>query len=176
MPKIHKHLKKILHPNRWFIWAIVIAVIASAALFFYIVISGLNDQASQQFSNLTPRMVFSDQALGFSVLYPRGWVLERDTDNHKSVVFENLGGIPESITVSKISAADAIKIKTSLKPMGISAEDNYSQNNIIIDYFHVGTNSKNSFDAAIIKTLNNYYYVNGSSLYFQKFLNNFSSL
>src|ERR1700690_4194352 len=141
MPKIHKHLKKILHPNRWFIWAIVVTVIASAALFFYIVISGLNDQANQQFSNLTPRMVFSDQTFGFSVIYPRGWVLERDTDNHKSVVFENLGSTPESITVSKISASDAVKIKDSLKLMGISNEDNYSKGNANIDYFHIGANS-----------------------------------
>ena len=43
---LHRHLTRVLHPNRHFIWAILFSSIASAVLLAYIIISSINFDTS----------------------------------------------------------------------------------------------------------------------------------
>lgn len=77
--KIHIHLKRKIHKNRWMAWAIVAMILSAATLVSYIEVSDLNFE--REVSNHTNRQLwqsYRNYKLGFSLRFPPDWGIESD--------------------------------------------------------------------------------------------------
>ena len=165
--RLSGHLKKTVHPNRYFIWALFLILIAGSALAGYIIISSYSFDRNFIFSDITSRKVFTDLQKGYSARYPGNWVLERDQNGN--MVFDNPRNIAESITVYSGEQGSAAALRKSLK---ITAERNIARDNLKIDLISA-LSGKNQLNVALISSNTKFFYLEGYSPTFEEFVNNF---
>lgn len=163
---------KVLHPNRYFIWAVFVILFIFAALISYIYISTLQMDNESVFSQTISRRNYTNSALGFAVKYPNSWTLENTVTG--GIVFENPADIEENITV----VSGSLGLETQIRKALVQRHEIDYQKpgySVAIIKADSGKNSSN-FDAAIIKTPRKLFYISGRSAYFQGFVNNFKPL
>lgn len=161
---------KALHPNRWFIWTIVLIVIILGSLFAYITISSLNESSEQSSALLLPRQmpVYTSVSLGLSMQYPTGWVI--DNSSSTAITFDNPGSASESITVSKATTASITKLE---KSSGIISKSNYVNNGLqitVLTLKGVGHDSSPT-KVGIVQSAKSAFVVTGGSDQFTTILN-----
>jgi|GEM_PF-3474100 len=171
--KIHRKRKfnRVLHPNRHFIWAIVLIVLSGTALCAYILISSYKDDYGSVSAPLTQRHVFVDQGDGYSAFYPQDWQLEKDRAG--SIIFENPSDPGENITVAVTFLKYEKVIRNSLN---ILNESDFSRGNT--QYAVITTGTKGGvadIDVALVKTATRLYYISGHSDFFREFVGGFKS-
>src|SRR5579864_8082624 len=96
-----KKFKKVIHPNRHFIWAISVLVISGLALSAFIYITSSQEDFSSVFPFLLQRKTFISASQHYAVSYPKNWQLEKDQSGN--VIFENPDNANESISVALTS-------------------------------------------------------------------------
>jgi hypothetical protein len=168
--KLHHKLKKVIHPNRYFIWALFLLLISAVSLASYIMVTAYSFDRSFVFADIATRKVFTDHQAAYSVRYPNNWVLERGTGGN--MTFENPENSKESITISPGALDIEPIIKNSLH---IQVERNIARDNLKIDFIQSGDSKQGDevFNVAIIKTPQKLFYVSGYSPVFEQFVNNF---
>ena len=112
--KTKRHpLVRVIHPNRYFIWAIVALVGSAAVLFAYIKITDITAVLNDQVTAVhTGGKQFFDSTLGFKLMYPPDWQIEMG-DN--AVTFDDPVNTNNSVTITKESLSEAAYFKKSLK-------------------------------------------------------------
>jgi hypothetical protein len=163
-------LARTLHPNRWFIWTIVLMVIIMGSLFAYITISSLNESSEQSSGLLQPRQMptYTSVTLGVSMQYPTGWVI--DNSSNTAITFDNPGNSSESITVSKATVASIAKLE---KSSGLLSKSNYVNNGLQITTLTLkgpGQDQEN-VKVGIVQSSKSAFVVTGSSGQFTAILN-----
>ncbi len=164
----HKRWSRVLHPNRYFIWAIAYIVVSFLALLSYIYVSSINLDNQSVFSQQT-RKTYTNSKQGFTVKYPMTW--ELDNDPSGNIVFQNPNNIQESITVTEANLNMETIIRHSMTIVQETSYDKpgYSVSTIKAERAKDGSH----FDVAIVKTSKHLFYISGISDSFQAFVNNF---
>jgi hypothetical protein len=169
-----KILTKIIHPNRWFVWAIVIIVVILGGLFAYISISSLDDSASQVYAPLPQikTLTYSNGILGFALQYPNGWVI--DSSSSTSMTFDNPSDDSESITIAKTTTAAISKLE---KSPNVISKDIYQNNGFQITVLNIkNPKSKSSIEVGIVQSAKSVFIVTGNSKQFSAILNSINPL
>jgi hypothetical protein len=77
--KIHKHLKRKIHHNRWLVWTIAGVVLAAASLVSYIEITNIDFERGLSINdNKHLWQSYRNHKLGFSIRFPSDWAIESD--------------------------------------------------------------------------------------------------
>lgn len=167
---MHKLLKKIIHPNRYLIWAVAAVVISGAALASYIYISSYSFERQFVFEQATAKRTYSDRADGFLFRYPAAWVLEKD--NSGNIIFENPSDSSESITLAVRAISDEQQIRSSFKV--ISEEDSARPNGVRMAMISARPNAGGAvFKVALVKVNGKLFYFYGQSSLFEQIINTF---
>lgn len=170
---------KIIHPNRWFFWAIAVAVGTALALLLFIF------QAQNYFDNQASELLlplnftwktYHSKILGLMVRYPPFWQIEFDPVISDMVALENPNNFQENISIYAIEPKFEKAIREALEVS--------SERPITVDG-KVGKllSGRNPKDHAIshvvlVRVKNKLYYIGGYSNNFEKvvasikFLNN----
>lgn len=167
---MHHKLKKVIHPNRYFIWALFLILISGSALTAYIIWSSYGFDREFVFNDITARRVFTDRQLGYSARYPGNWVLERDHSGN--MIFEDPNNAAESITVYPGDAGLESAIR---KTLNIKSERDVAKGNMLIDTIQAAgpKGSGQIFNVAFITSGSKFFYISGYSSLFDQFINNF---
>ena len=166
--------KKVLHPNRYFIWAIVVIVLGLGSLTAYIYISGVNDSSSQMFAVLTQRNSYSNASLGFSVNYPNGWVIDAGSQTSTVVSFDNPNNPNEAISISSASLASVAQFKKTSK---IESVNNFKRDSLQIAVYEISSpEGAKPLRVSIIQSAKKAYYISGDSASFMTFVNTFKAI
>jgi hypothetical protein len=169
--KIHKKLKKVIHPNRYFIWTLVLVVLIGVSLVAFINWSSLNIQNESFFSELQTKKIYTNNKEGYVVRYPAGWQIELDQSGN--TIFENPNDPKESLTVTTAALSMEGVIRHSIN---IKSERNIAKDNMKIALIKAGSEKDNSdLDVAIIKTSSKLYYISGHSSWLESFARNFKA-
>lgn len=169
---MHKHLKRVIHPNRYFIWALIYIILTGIGLVVFIYVSSVNLQSDSAFSDIKSKRTYIDKKLGFSVKYPGAWVLDHDPSGN--IVFENPKDNSETITVTVGSLDLERVIRHSVD---VRQETDFQMPGYHVAIIKAGSAKDGSlFDLAIITTDEKLYYISGHSLEFIGFVNNFKPL
>ncbi|MDB4940001.1 MAG: hypothetical protein JWO40_426 [Candidatus Doudnabacteria bacterium] len=166
---MHKNLKKIVHPNRYFIWTIFLISIVAAGLISFIIISGINLDNQNVFSELKTKKIYIDNQAGYSVRYPNNWQIERDQNGN--TVFENPQSTQENLTVTSAGLDLENVIRHSIK---ITTEKDIAKDNLKIAIIKAASAKDGSdLDIAIIKNQDKLFYISGYSPTIEVFARNF---
>ncbi len=165
---MHQNFKKILHPNRYFIWALFALVFSGAALLAYISISGYYFDRDFVFAELKTNKLFLDQQFDYSARYPHSWQLERDEVGN--IIFENPANLSESLVVVPLNLKDETAVRKALK---IIKENNIARADIQIAIIKANIDSE-PYDVALIKDSSHFFYIHGHSAYLERFAKNFN--
>ncbi|MHB8871779.1 MAG: hypothetical protein ACYC5G_04965 [Candidatus Doudnabacteria bacterium] len=167
---MHHQLKKVLHPNRYFIWAIFALVFSGAALLSYIYISGYYFDRDFVFAELKTNKLFLDNQFNYSARYPHNWQLERDEVGN--IVFENPDNLSESLVVVPLKAKDETAVRKALR---IVKENNTARGDIKIAIIK-GSIDKDPeiYDIALITDGKGLFYIYGHSSWISRFVRNFN--
>ncbi len=167
---LHHKLKKVIHPNRYFIWALAAIVIVALALLAYILRSSISFDQSFVFSEIYSKRVYTDAKNNFSLRYPGSWQLERDSSGN--VIFENPGNLRENVTVSAISADNEKLVRSAFK---IISERHIARANLKIDLIiaKILKDGAGQTNLAFIRGPDREFYLFGDSPLFESFVNNF---
>lgn len=109
---------RVIHPNRWFFWTIVILVLAGAGLLFFINQGnlGIDQQSAELVAESVPTWkIYRSAALGFSVRYPAAWQIDVDPQADNGITLENPQNFDENIAIFKIEPQFEKVIRASLK-------------------------------------------------------------
>ena len=90
---------RIIHPNRWFFWAIALTIMAALFLLWNIQEAEYEFE-DQALAEMEPNLwkTYASQALGLSVRYPPSWQIEFDPrQDGQSFSLENAKNFSESI-------------------------------------------------------------------------------
>jgi hypothetical protein len=169
-----KVFTKVLHPNRWFIWAIVAIVVILGGLFAYISISSLDQSNSQVYTPLPQirTLTYSNGVLGFALQYPNGWVI--DNSSSTSITFDNPNDNSESITIAKTTTAAISKLEKSAT---IISKNIYQNNGFQITVLNIkSTKSNPSIEVGIVQSAKSAFIVTGNSEQFSTILNSINPL
>ncbi len=167
---MHQNLKKILHPNRYFIWAIFALLFSGAALLAYISISGYYFDKDFVFAELKTNKLFLDQQFNYSARYPHDWQLERD--GLGNIIFENPADLSESLVVVPLKLKDETAVRKALK---ISKENNIARGDIQIAIIKARIDTDpDLYDVALVKDSSHLFYIYGHSAYLERFAKNFN--
>ncbi len=167
---MHKRLKKVIHPNRYFIWAVVLIILAGSALAAYIYISNYSFDREFIFNQTIVKRTYSDAANGFLFRYPAAWVLERD--NSGDMVFENPENSAESITLAVRTISEEQQIRSTFRV--ISEEDSARPDGSRFAIISARPLSGGAvFKVAIIKVNGKLFYFYGQSAQFEQIINSF---
>jgi hypothetical protein len=93
----------VIHPNRWFIWTLVLLIAASLALMWFIgqTIGELEQHTQDLVAQVQePWRTYTSEDLQLSVKYPSAWQIEVDPLDRFSVTLENSQNFSENITIS----------------------------------------------------------------------------
>ena len=165
---MHQNFKKILHPNRYFIWALFALVFSGVALLAYISISGYYFDRDFVFAELKTNKLFLDQQFDYSARYPHSWQLERDEVGN--IIFENPANLSESLVVVPLNLKDETAVRKALK---IIKENNIARADIQIAIIKANIDSE-PYDVALIKDSSHFFYIYGHSAYLERFAKNFN--
>jgi hypothetical protein len=169
--KMHKKLKKVIHPNRYFIWTLVLVVLIGASLIAFINWSVINMENQSFFSDLKTKKVYTSKLGSYSVKYPAGWQIELDQSGN--TIFENPSDPAESLTVTTAALSMEGVIRHSID---IKSERNIAKDNMKIAIIKAGSAKDGSdLDVAIIKTATKLYYISGHSARLENFARNFKA-
>lgn len=161
--------KRVLHPNRYFIYAIVLLLVSTGLLLSFIYISTLRFNTDSEFSSLKTKKIYTDKQSGYTVRYPNSWQIERDQSGN--VVFENPDNEQESLTVTPASLEMEGVIRHSIN---IRSEKDLAKDDTKIALIKAGTaNNDQDLDVAIIKNDQKLFYVSGHSSALEIFARNF---
>ncbi len=166
---MHKKLKRVLHPNRYFIWTLIIALTGGILLtaFIYLNILDIADQSI--FSELKTRKVYIDKKDGYSLRYPNNWQIDRDQAGN--VIFENPEKLEESLSVT---AAELSMESIIRKSLNIRSQKDFAKNDLKISLIKAGNEQdQESLDVAIIKNETKLFYISGHSPFIESFVRNF---
>lgn len=167
---MHQKLKEILHPNRYFIWAIFALLFSGAALLAYISISGYYFDRDFVFAELKTNKLFLDQQFNYSARYPYDWQLERD--GLGNIIFENPADLSESLVVVPLKLKDETAVRKALK---ISKENNIARGDIQIAIIKARIDTDpDLYDVALIKDSARLFYIYGHSARLERFAKNFN--
>lgn len=109
---------RVIHPNRWFIWALVFLLIASFALMFVIksyLLELEQEVIEQQTLSLPISKTYSSPALGISVRYPFSWQIEVDPLEARVFTLQNPNDFGENITFAVTDPKYESLIRSNLK-------------------------------------------------------------
>ena len=164
-----KHvLMTVLHPNRYFIYAIIFAFVAGGMLLAYINLSNINEQNQSAFVPITPQTKsYVNSDIGFELQYPVTWQIELGT-GPQSIVFENPQNLSEAVTVTKFP----IQAQTMLvKSLHADTEADATINgNTIMEFTGTTTNT------AIVTSGSNLFYFDGLTQSTMSLLNSFHTI
>lgn len=172
MKKHQKKFNKILHPNRHFIWALVLLTLSGAVLSAYIYVSAAQEDSDAIFPSLVSRRVFVDQQAGYAVKYPQTWQLEKD--QRGNTVFDDPARPSDSITVAQTELKFEPVIRSTLN---VSNEFDYVRSGV--QYSVISSSSKDQtpdIDVAFVKSGGKMFYISGRSKNFEAFVRNFKPL
>jgi hypothetical protein len=166
--------KRVLHPNRYFIWAIIVIILGLGSLIAFIEISSINDSSSQIYSDLVPHNIYNNQKLGFSVGYPNGWVIDSGSQDASVISFDNPNDPNESISISSSTLASVAKFKKSSK---IDSATSSERNGMQITIYEISSpEGTQPLKIAVIESAKKAYYISGQSASFMRFVNSFKNL
>jgi len=166
--------KKVLHPNRYFIWAIIVIVLGLGSLIAFINISSINDSSAQLYSDLVPHNTYSNQQLGFGVSYPNGWVIDSGSQDTSVISFDNPNDPNESISISSSTLASVAKFKKSSK---VDSATSSERNGMQITIYEISSpEGAQPLKIAVIESTQKAYYISGQSASFMNFVNSFKTL
>src|SRR3989344_2541298 len=92
---------RIIHPNRWFFWAIALTIMAALFLLWNIQEAEYEFE-DQALAEMEPNLwkTYASQALGLSVRYPPSWQIEFDPrQDGQSFSLENADNTPATSNV-----------------------------------------------------------------------------
>jgi len=166
-------LTRVLHPNRYFIWAIVVIIIGLGGLAMYIQISSINESNNQIYATLASHQIYYNQKLGFSVDYPASWVIDSSSQN-SVVTFDNPTNPNDSISVSSSTLASVAQFKKASK---ITSENSTMVHGLKITVYTTSSpEDAMPVRVAVVETPKKAYYISGTSNVFDKFVNSFKAL
>jgi hypothetical protein len=168
---MHKKLKHVIHPNRYFIWTIILMAIIVGLLQVAIYSTILSFNNLSVFAELKTKRTYVDVKSGFSVRYPRDWQIEKDGSGN--VVFENPANLQESLSVTSATLDTEGIIRHSIS---VKTEKDIAKENLKIALIKAGSTKDGSdIDIAIIKTSKKLFYISGHSNLLETFARNFKA-
>ena len=172
---MHKHLKRVIHPNRNLIWAVAIALIATFALVSYIAITDEQQNSQYVFVEVPSMQTLIDSRNGFTVRFPNHWDIERDeagSATGQPTIFNNPSNLAESITVSPLALSQEASLR---KALIFTSEQKTKKGTTQISWFTATTaKDKTPMRVALIKTPTKFFYIHGNSSWFDNFVSNFT--
>lgn len=172
MRKQKRKFNRMLHPNRHFIWALVLLVLSGAVLAAYIYIAAVQTDSEAIFPNLVSRKVFIDNAAKYAVKYPASWQLEKDQQGN--IVFEDPALATENITIAQADPKFEKIIRASLR---IRNEYDYAAKGYDYNVITAVNNNQGlDINVALVKGAGKMYYISGHSRNFMIFVRNFRPL
>lgn len=168
----HHHLKRVIHPNRYFIWALVVIIFGGLFLTMNIVLQGYQIGQEAEFSELVTGKVYVNQKEGYSLKYPKGWSIDPSSSSG-TVVFVDPTDATESVTVLATDLNSENIIRKSLR---ITNESKPYVNNGMTVVVMQGTRGEEEIEAAILKTSKRLYYISGNADSFGTFVTHFQAL
>ncbi len=166
------HLKRVIHPNRYFIWALVIVIFGGIFLTLHIMTQAYNIQSQSAFPELSSGKVYVNQKEGYSLKYPNGWQID-PSSSAGTTVFIDPTDVTESVTVVATDLNSESIIRRSLK---ITEETKpFTKDGMTIVVME-GTRDGEAMEAAIIKTSRRLYYISGNADAFSTFVSSFKAL
>ena len=161
-------LMTVLHPNRYFIYAIIFSFVAGGMLLAYINLSNINEQNQSAFVPLTPQTKkYINSDIGFELEYPLMWQIELGT-GPQSIVFENPQNLSQAVTVTKFPIQAQTMLVKSLH--STSEADTTIDGNTIQEF------TGNSTITAIVTNGSNLFYFDGLTPSTMSFLNSFHTI
>jgi hypothetical protein len=167
----NKSRNRVLHPNRYFIWALIIVIFGGILLTLHIVTVGYQTETEAVFPELKTRKIYSNAKEGFQLRYPQDWQIDQGGE---AITFINPDDLTESISVESYSLGSetiirrAINIAEETKPV--------VRGDMTITLLR-GTTAKNTeIEAAIIKTKTKLYYISGHADSFEGIVSSFRAL
>ena len=105
---------RIIHPNRWFFWAIAVSL--GTGLFLIWNIQESNNEFYAQTSVLETNVwrTWRSEILGISVRYPAGWQVDIDREDTHNVYLENSQNFHENISIAIRAQSLEATIRQSL--------------------------------------------------------------
>lgn len=161
---------RVLHPNRWFFWAVALLLIAGLFLLVKIYDARLEfEEFASQFAidSLSYWKTFRSRHLGISIQYPADWQIEIDPETG-AVSFENPKNFNENIAI--------YVVKPALEPAIRNTLSIAEERDIVLDgAAGKWLLSKNNYDPAtsnviLIKRGESLYYIAGNAKAFEKIL------
>ena len=112
--KLHRIHKIKIHPNRWFIWALVYVFLVFVCLLSYIVVSEINLESQITAENsFVPWHSYTDSRLGFGVRIPADWSIEANSQS--SISFLPADVNENGVNVSVLAPASEKSLRKTLK-------------------------------------------------------------
>jgi len=94
---------RVIHPNRWFIWTLILLLIANFILLFFIekaLLEFERDALQSAISYTRAWKTYRSDILGFSVTYPQTWQIEIDPLEENTLTLQNPENFGENISIS----------------------------------------------------------------------------
>src|SRR3989344_3046875 len=94
---------RVIHPNRWFIWTLILLLIANFILLFFIekaLLEFEQDALETSISYTGNWKTYRSDILGFSVTYPPSWQIEIDPLEEAALMLQNPDNFGENISIS----------------------------------------------------------------------------
>ena len=168
--KVNHHLKRVIHPNRYFIWALNLIIFGGIFLTLHIMTETYATESESAFPELQTKKTYRNERENYTVRYPKGWYIETDGN---SVIFSDASDSSESITVEATTLGSENIIRRSLR---ITEEvPAYTRDGMTISLISGTTGQNEETQAAIIKTSKRLYYLYGNSDAFDSFVGNFKA-
>jgi hypothetical protein len=163
---------RVLHPNRYFIWALIVIIFGGIWLTLHIITVGYQTETEAVFPELKTRKVYTNEVENYQLRYPKDWQI--DTGTIGTVTFLNPSDLTESISVESYELGSERVIRRSFN---ITEETKpVTKDGMTITMFQ-GTNlNKAEIEAAIIKTKNKLYFMHGHADSFEGIVNSFRAL
>jgi hypothetical protein len=168
----HHHLKRVIHPNRYFIWALIIVIFGGLYLTMNIVLQGYQIGSEAEFTELVSGKVYVNQKEGYSLKYPRGWSIDPSSSTG-TVVFIDPTDPTESVTILATDLNSESLIRRSLK---ITQESKAYETDGMTVVVMQAVRDGEEIEAAIFKTARRLYYISGNADAFSTFVTHFQAL
>jgi hypothetical protein len=167
----NKSRNKVLHPNRYFIWALVIIISGGILLTLHIITLGYQTETEAVFPELKTRKVYSNTEEGFQLRYPKDWNIDQGSE---ATTFVNPNDLTESVSVERYGLGSETIIRRSINI--VEETKPVVKGNMNITLLR-GTTAKNTeIQAAIVKTKDRLYYISGHADSFEGIVSSFRVL
>ena len=171
---------RVIHPNRWFFWAIAVIVIGGLIVLYFInqaTVQDIENDTETQASPIGTEQssdpsyfgwrAYTSETLGISVKYPPTWQIDIDPTDSKTVFLENPENFSENVALSIRGTEMESVIRSSLN---FQSETRYMIDGASASWLKSSSSDPATQNVVLVKLGGKLYYIAGQAQAFEKII------